>query len=68
MFFDLLCSSSEFSSCQNGRSCKATFSFLRCGMVEVLRVAIPMKERESLKIDVARIFGSNIGSNVTKFF
>ena len=64
MFFDFLCASLEFSSYQNGGSCKATFSFLRCGMVEVLRVAIPMKERESLKIDVARIFGSNIGSNV----
>lgn len=41
MFFDFLCAASEFSSYQNGGSCKATFSFLRCGMVEVLRVAIP---------------------------
>ena len=47
---------------QNGGSCKATFSF-SSGMVEVLRVATPMKERESLKTDVARILG---GKRISK--
>lgn len=42
--------------------------FFAVGWLKFCELPSPVKERESLKIDVARIFGSNIGSKTDRVF